>query len=191
ELAGLAERQYSRTVALHGARGPIVDRHGAPLATSTAAESLFAQPRALGDPVRVAATLAAIVEVPERELHAQLTSGKGFVWRRRGRAREGAARVRPRGGRGRGFLDEPLRLYPNRELAAHVVGFEGADGGLEGVERAWNDTLAGTPGRAVVGRDALGREVVTQRILTPPAPGPGVMLTIGRTIQSLAKRAIA
>ena len=190
ELAGLAERQYSRTIALYGARGAIVDRHGAPLATSTPAESLFAQPRSVGDPVRVAAALAPILEVPERELHAQLTSGKGFVWLRRKLAPDATARVRALGEPGLGFVDEPLRLYPNRELAAHVLGFEGVEGGLEGVERAWNDALAGTPGRAIVGRDALGREVVTQRILTPPAPGRGVMLTLDRTIQYLAEREI-
>jgi cell division protein FtsI (penicillin-binding protein 3) len=190
ELAGLAERQYSRTIALYGARGPIVDRHGAPLATSTPAESLFAQPRGLGDPVRVAAALASILEAPERELHAQLTSGKSFVWLRRKLAPDVAARVRALGEPGLGFVDEPLRLYPNRELAAHVLGFEGAEGGLEGVERAWNDALAGTPGRAIVGRDALGREVVTQRVLTPPAPGRGVMVTLDRTIQYLAEREI-
>jgi len=190
ELAGLAERQYSRTIALYGARGPIVDRHGAPLATSTPAESLFAQPRAVGDPVRVSAALAPILEVPERELHAQLTSGKSFVWLRRKLAPDVAARVRALGEPGLGFVDEPLRLYPNRELAAHVLGFEGAEGGLEGVERAWNDALAGTPGRAIVGRDALGREVVTQRVLTPPAPGRGVMVTLDRTIQYLAEREI-
>src|ERR1043166_4194162 len=50
ELAALAERQYSRTVVLQAQRGPIVDRQGAALATSSPAESLFAQPRALGDP---------------------------------------------------------------------------------------------------------------------------------------------
>jgi cell division protein FtsI (penicillin-binding protein 3) len=190
ELAALAERQYSRTVSLHGARGPIVDRHGAALATSTPAESLFAQPRALGDPVRLAATLAPILDAPERELHAQLTSGKGFVWLRRKLPPAVAARVRALGEPGLGFLDEPLRLYPNRELAAHVLGFEGVDGGLEGVERAWNDVLVGTPGRAIVGRDALGREVATPQILTPPAPGLGVMLTLDRTIQYLAEREI-
>jgi len=190
ELAGLAERQYSRTIALYGARGPIVDRHGAPLATSTPAESLFAQPRAVGDPVRVAAALAPILETPERDVHAQLTSGKAFVWLRRKLPPDIATRVRELGEPGLGFVDEPLRLYPNRELAAHVLGFEGTEGGLEGVERAWNDALAGTPGRAVVGRDALGREVVTQRILTPPAPGRGVMLTLDRTIQYLAEREI-
>jgi cell division protein FtsI (penicillin-binding protein 3) len=190
ELAALAERQYSRTVALQGARGPIVDRHGAPLATSMPAESLFAQPRAIGDPVRLAAALAPIVDLPARELHAQLASGKSFVWLRRKLPPAVAARVRALNEPGLGFLDEPLRLYPNRELAAHVLGFEGVDGGLEGVERAWNDALAGTPGRAVVGRDALGREVVAQQILTPPAAGRGVMLTLDRTIQYLAEREI-
>ena len=190
ELAALAERQYSRTVTLHGARGPIVDRHGAPLATSTPAESLFAQPRALGDPVRVAARLAPILDAPERELHAQLTSGKAFVWLRRKLPPAVVARVRALGEPGLGFLDEPLRLYPNRELAAHVLGFEGVDGGLEGVERAWNDALAGTPGRAIVGRDALGRELASQQILAPPAPGRGVMLTLDTTIQYLAEREI-
>ncbi len=190
ELAGLAERQYSRTVTLAGPRGPIVDRHGAPLATSTPAESLFAQPRVLGDPVRVAARLAPILDVPESQLHAQLTSGRSFVWLRRKLAPAEAARVRLLHEPGLGFLDEPLRLYPNRELAAHVLGFEGVDGGLEGVERAFNEALAGTPGKAIVGKDALGREVATQRVLVPPAPGRGVRLTLDTTIQYLVEREI-
>ena len=49
ELSQLAERQYSRTVVLRAQRGPIVDRRGAALATSTATESLFVQPRSGGD----------------------------------------------------------------------------------------------------------------------------------------------
>src|SRR5581483_4528083 len=80
ELAQLAERQYSRTVVLQAARGTIVDRQGEPLATSTPAESLFAQPRAIGDPVRVAARLAPILDMPARELHAALTGPRSFVW---------------------------------------------------------------------------------------------------------------
>ncbi len=144
----------------------------------------------MGDPVRVAARLAPVLDAPERELHAQLTSGKGFVWLRRKLPPAMAARVRGLGEPGLGFLGEPLRLYPNRELAAHVLGFEGVDGGLEGIERALNDALAGTSGRAIVGRDALGREVAMQQTLTPPAPGHGVMLTLDRTIQYLAEREI-
>ena len=41
-----------------------------------------------------------------------------------------------------------------------------------------------------MGRDALGREVVTETVLQQPAPGHGVMLTIDRTIQYLAEREI-
>jgi cell division protein FtsI (penicillin-binding protein 3) len=190
ELAQMAERQYSRTVVLNAARGPIVDRHGAPLATSTPGESLFVQPRAVGDPVRVASRLAPIVDLPAREIHAALTSSRSFVWLKRKLPPADAARVRALTEPGLGFLDEPLRLYPNRELAAQVLGFEGVEGGLEGIERAWNDTLAGTAGKAIVGRDALGREVVTQHVLAPPAPGHGVMLTIDKTIQYLAEREI-
>ena len=190
DLAQMAERQYSRTVVLNAARGPIVDRHGAPLATSTPGESLFVQPRVVGDPVPVAGRLAPILDLPARDVHAALTSSRSFVWLKRKLSPADAARVRDLAEPGLGFLDEPLRLYPNRELAAQVLGFEGVDGGLEGIERAWNDTLAGTAGKAIVGRDALGREVVTQHVLAPPAPGHGVMLTIDKTIQYLAEREI-
>ena len=190
DLAALAERQYSRTIVLQAQRGPIVDRQGVALATSSPAESLFAQPRAVGDPVRVAARLAPLIGVPARELHATLTSSKSFVWLRRRLPPATAASVRALREPGLGLLPEPLRLYPNRELAAHVVGFEGVDGGLEGIERALNDTLSGTEGKAVVGRDALGREVVTETVLQRPAPGHGVMLTLDRTIQYLAEREI-
>ena len=136
ELTALAERQYSRTVVLPALRGPILDRRGAPLATSTATESLFVQPRSVGDPVRVATRLAPILGQPEREVHAALTSARPFVWLRRKLPPTMADQVRALREPGLGFLPESLRLYPNRELAAHVVGFEGAEGGLEGVERA-------------------------------------------------------
>ena len=190
ELSALAERQYSRTITLHAPRGPIVDRRGTPLATSSAAESLFAQPRSVGDPVRVATRLARVLGMGERELHAMLTSPKSFVWIKRQLPPAQVDRVKSLREPGLGFVADPLRLYPNRELAAHVVGFEGADGGLEGIERAWESQLAGRPGRAIVGRDALGRDVLTQQVLQEPAPGHGVMLTLDTTIQYIAEREI-
>jgi cell division protein FtsI (penicillin-binding protein 3) len=190
ELTALAERQYSRTVVLAALRGPILDRRGAPLATSTATESLFVQPRSVGDPVRVAARLAPILSQPEREVHAALTSARPFVWLRRKLPPTMADQVRALREPGLGFLPESLRLYPNRELAAHVVGFEGAEGGLEGVERAFNTELAGVPGKAIAGRDALGREVAAPHLLQAPKPGHGVALTIDSAIQYIAEREV-
>jgi len=188
ELTQIAERQYSRTIVLYAQRGPIVDRQGGALATSAATESLFVQPRSVGDPVRVAARLASILGQPESEVHAALTGSRAFVWLRRKLPPTVAEQVRALREPGLGFLPEPLRLYPNRELAAHVLGFEGAEGGLEGVERAFNADLAGVPGKAITGRDALGREVAAPHVLQQPQPGHGVMLTIDKTIQYIAER---
>src|SRR5207247_9695850 len=113
ELAQLAERQYSRTVVLHAQRGPILDRQGTPLATSTPTESLFVQPRSVGDPVRVTARLAPIIGLPPAEVHAVLTSSRSFVWLRRRLPPAIAAAVRALREPGLGFLPEPLRLYPH------------------------------------------------------------------------------
>jgi len=132
ELSQMAERQYSRTVVLQAQRGAILDRQGVPLAVSSPAESLFAQPRSAGDPVRVAARLAPILRVPAPELHAALVGPRPFVWLRRRLPPTMAGQVRALREPGLGLVPEPLRLYPNRELAAHVIGFEGVDGGLEG-----------------------------------------------------------
>ena len=190
DLTAMAERQYSRTVPLYAQRGPIVDRHGAALAASSPAESLFVQPRAIGDPVRVASRLNRILKMPPGEVHAALVSTRPFTWLRRRLPPPVAEQVRALREPGLGLVTEPLRLYPNRELAAHVLGFEGVDGGLEGVERALNDVLQGTPGKAVVGRDALGREMASPVVLQPPRPGQGVMLTLDAQIQYLAEREI-
>jgi cell division protein FtsI (penicillin-binding protein 3) len=91
-----------------------------------------------------------------------------------------------------GFVDESMRLYPNRELAAHVVGFEGMDGkGLAGVEQAWDVHLAGTEGRALVGRDALGREITgAPKVIKPSTAGQGVMLTLDATLQYIAEKEV-
>ena len=127
---------------------------------------------------------------PLSEIEPLLTGGRSFVWVQRRLPPAVADQVRALGEPGLGLAPDSLRLYPNRELAAHVLGFEGTDGGLEGIERAWDRTLAGTPGKAIVGRDALGRDVVTQHVLQKPAPGHGVMLTLDANIQYIAEREI-
>src|SRR5206468_75632 len=146
------------------------------------------QPRSVGDPVRVTARLAPILGLPPGEVRAALTSGRSFVWLRRKLPPAVAGEVRALREPGLGFLPEPLRLYPNRELAAHVLGFEGVEGGLEGIERAFDGERAGVPGKAIVGRDALGREVTSPHLLELPQAGHGVMLTLDRAIQYMTER---
>ena len=65
---------------------------------------------------------------------------------------------------------EARRYYPNRELAAHVLGHADVDGrGLSGIELMLDDKLRGTRTSAPVVRD--GRGYVVQVITEAPPQG--------------------
>jgi cell division protein FtsI (penicillin-binding protein 3) len=192
EYSRLAESQYAKSVALRPKRGPIVDRGGQVLAESSSVESLFALPQRIGDAGHLAGQLAPILDEPAADIARRLDPAKRFVWVKRKMSPPMAEAVRALGAPGLGFLQESLRLYPSRELASHVVGFEGLDGkGLGGVEQAWDVHLAGAEGRALVERDALGRDVTgAPAILKAPVPGQGIALTIDATLQYVAEKEI-
>ena len=192
EYSRLAESQHAKSVALRPKRGPIVDRGGQVLAVSSNAESLFALPHRIGDAEHLARQLAPILDEPAADIARRLDPAKRFVWVKRKLSPPVAQAVRAVGDPGLGFLQESLRLYPSRELAAHVVGFEGLDGkGLGGVEQAWDVHLAGAEGRALVERDALGRDVTgAPVVLKASVPGQGIVLTIDATLQYLAEKEV-
>jgi len=192
EYSRLAESQHAKTVALKPKRGPIVDRNGLVLAESSAAESLFALPHRIDDVPRLARTLAPILGDPATEIAKRMDASKRFVWVKRKLPPAVAQAVRDLDEPGLGFLQESLRLYPSRELAAQVVGFEGLDGkGLGGVEQVWDAHLAGAEGRALVERDALGRDVTgAPTVLKASVAGQGIALTIDATLQYLAEKEV-
>ncbi|MEK7709948.1 MAG: penicillin-binding protein, partial [candidate division NC10 bacterium] len=192
ELSRLAERQRSKTITLRPKRGPILDRHGEALAVSSHAESVFALPARIDSPEDLSRRLAPLLSERPAEILKRLQTDRAFVWVKRKLPPSVAQAVKALGEPGLGFVQESLRLYPNRELAAHVLGFEGLDGrGLEGIERAWDGHLAGEPGLALVERDALGREVTgLAAVLKPSTPGQGIALTLDTTIQYLAEKEV-
>jgi len=192
EYSKLAESQQAKTIPLVARRGPILDRNGQVLAVSAKAESLFALTSRVEDRDALAARLAPILGEAPREISRRLDSPKRFVFVKRRLSPDVVESVRQLDMPALGFVDESMRLYPNRELAAQAVGFEGMDGkGLAGVEQSWDRTLAGVAGRAIVGRDALGREVGgSPTVVQPSTPGQGVMLTIDNTLQYIAEREV-
>ena len=190
ELARLAERQYSKTTPLRPQRGPIFDRNGYALAISAEVESVFALPGRMADRTSVAALLAPQLGERTREIEERLQGDRPFVWLKRRIPPATAQAIKALHLPGIGTLPESLRFYPSRELAAHVLGFVGADDrGLEGLELAHDRLLGGEPGAALVERDALGREVTAQpTILRASVPGQGLVLTLDATIQYIAER---
>jgi len=82
---------------------------------------------------------------------------------------------------------EYRRYYPLAETAGHVVGMTNVDGaGIEGIEKARNDVLAGKNGQTRVVRDAKGKLVESVISMEEMQPGQNVQLSIDRRIQYLA-----
>jgi len=140
-------------------RGDIVDRNGVPLARAFPAYALWYNPAALGDdgaplvrPVNeVAVALNRIFpEMDVAETAARLASGRPGYLRRR-ILPEDANRIHALGEPALEFPRETERFYPQGSLAAHVLGFVGADGrghvGMEGVfdKRLTDPATRGTP----------------------------------------------
>jgi len=184
-------RQSERTLNLDPRRGPILDRTGRPLAVSVDAESLYAVPQDVVDAQATTQALARALSLDaagRREVLAKLQQhSKAFVWVQR-KVDPGKARhVRELQLEGIGFLTEHRRYYPQRELAAHVLGWVNLDNeGMSGVEHALEKDIRGKAAKVVVHTDARRRPVAqTER---PSTDGAAVTLTIDESVQHIAER---
>jgi cell division protein FtsI (penicillin-binding protein 3) len=127
------------------ARGDIVDRNGVPLARTIDAWSIGVHPKKLiGNPAELADKLNELMpEKSAAQYLALLKSDRTFVYLSRRAMPELVAAVNALGEPGIAFDREPERLYPNLELAAHVVGYTDLDGkGAAGIERAFDQRLS-------------------------------------------------
>ncbi len=183
-------RQSERTVNLDPRRGPILDRAGRPLAVSVDAESVYAVPQDVADPPATAAALSralGLAAAERREVLAQLQKSRAFVWIKRKTDPASAQRIRALQLDGIGFVSEHRRYYPQRELAAHVLGYVGLDNaGMSGVEYAFEEAIRGRAAKIVVHTDARRRPVAqTER---PSTEGATIVLALDEAIQHIAER---
>jgi len=89
------------------------------------------------------------------------------------------------------LITEPhdRRVYPNNELAAHVLGFTDGNGhGLSGMEKEMDSLLCGVPGERLVERDGKKNTIALyQQHETPAINGDNVTLTIKMAIQHVVE----
>lgn len=197
ELREMAEDQYLRDVRLSPRRGTIYDRSGAELAVSVDVESIWANPRELrargGDPALVAQRIAGAIGGDAAALARKFASDRFFVWVERRVTPHQARLVRELHIPGIGLSKEARRYYPNRELASHVLGFANLDGvGVEGIEKSYEDRLRGSVSAVPAIRDRRGAVVFSEQLLDDrAAQGDDLVLTIDKTIQSVAEHELA
>jgi cell division protein FtsI (penicillin-binding protein 3) len=188
---GLLQRVHPTD--LPAERGAIVDRTGVPLAVTLQARDIYADPRYVIDPVGEASKIARILDLRARDVERRLRIPDAtFVYLGRQIDVRVADRLEALGLPGIGFLEVPKRYYPAGELAPQVLGFVGVDAtGLAGLEFAYEDILAGTPGTRTVELSADGLPIASgMEIVEPAIAGRTLVTTLDREVQYLAQEAL-
>lgn len=158
-------------------RADITDRNGRVLATNLQTYALYAQPKDMVDPARVAHEVAAIFpDMDAALLEKRLTDGRSFMWLRKVLSPEQMQRVHDIGDPGLLFGPREMRLYPNGNLAAHVLG--GASFGAEGVKSA-----------EVIGTAGI-EKALDARLRDPATAGTPLQLSLDLTVQAATQEVL-
>ncbi len=162
---------------INASRADIVDRNGNVLATNLSTHALYVQTRDLVDPPNVASKLAALFpELDEAALLRRMTDGRSFLWVRRTLSPEQMQLVHEIGDPGLLFGAREMRLYPNGQLAAHVLG--GAGFGQEGVDSAEVIGVAGV------------EKAMDGRLRDPASAGKPLVLSLDLTVQTTVEEVL-
>ena len=182
-----AQQHQEQRLEITPRRGDIFDRDGNALAISVQADSVFARPVEMKDPVGTARVLARLTGVPSADLIKKLNSSKPWVWIKRKispQERDAIARAKLPGV---GFQKEFRRFYPNREMASHLLGYVDVDEeGKTGLEGSFNGPVHGQSGEILLLRDAHGNSY--QRLQQAPQPGASLTTTIDKSVQFIAEQ---
>ena len=189
-----ADRQQITTIEVPAPRGTIVDRNNRPLAISLPSQTVAINPRLIPDPKMAARLLGHVLAMDQRALLAKIESARrarrGFLSVKRRISDEEAERLKGLGVDWIELRRESKRIYPNKGLAAHVLGgVDDAEQGNFGIELGLNSTLSGVPGLERVVRDVRGRPVQSS-LEADPRPGDRLTLTIDQSIQFVAETAL-
>lgn len=186
-----------RDIPIAGYRGAIRDRNGVELAVSVETASVFIDPFEIitkHDPEgmresRAWHQLAALLGLQTRALNqlVEKHSEKRFVWAKRQLDPMVTRLIRELDLPGVHLAKEFRRTYPTGEVNAHIVGFTNIDDqGIEGIERAFNERLAGKAGRERQVLDRRRRVVESQGVIEAADPGQDLTLSIDTRLQAIA-----
>ena len=190
-LIGQGDARSLRHIPIPAHRGLITDRNGEPLAVSTPVTTLWANAKELQVAKdRWPALTAALGQDPKalaERLEAQ--ANKEFIYLVRGLTPEQGQQVLDLKVPGVYGIEEFRRFYPAGETTAHMVGFTDIDDhGREGVELAYDEWLAGVPGKRQVIKDRRGRLIKDVQVTKNAKAGKPLALSIDLRLQYLANR---
>jgi cell division protein FtsI (penicillin-binding protein 3) len=194
ELVERAREQQEYVVDIPATRGRIFAAGGALLASSMEEQAIYVHPHLLDDPVGNAAALAPALQMPVEEVTRLLQQPSRFENLRRSAPPEivdAVLAVRKERGlhQSIGMYPTSRRYYPNRQLAAHVLGFVSSENtGAAGIEQALDKEIRGQDGRWMTLKDGGQTPIDPDGLLREdPIPGHDIFLTIDPVIQASAE----
>src|SRR5580692_8724311 len=182
-----AEHQQQREIPLSAKRGVIYDRAGHELAMSVLVDSAFAVPTEVKDLPTAVSLITRITGEDHNVVLADCRNHKTFCWVARKADDETIERIKSLNLQGIHFQREPKRFYPNRDLAAQVLGEVGMeDSGQSGIEHEFDDQLRGSAGKMFISVDA--RKQWFSDVEKQPETGDSLVLTVDKNIQYIAEK---
>jgi cell division protein FtsI (penicillin-binding protein 3) len=182
-----AQRQQQRIFEISPMRGTIYDRKGRELAVSLPMDSVFADPAEITDVEMVSRLLSRGLEIPAEDLEEKIRDARTPVRLARKLSPETVQRITDMNLKGVFFQKENRRVYPQRDLAASVLGYVDVDEkGIGGIEYSLDKQIRGRPGKMMVMAD--GHRRWYDRTESAADPGASVTLTIDQTIQYIAEK---
>ena len=190
EYIAKAQHQQQRVFEISPMRGTIYDRKGRELAVSLPMDSVFGDPAEITDVEMVARLLSRVLDSPPEEIETKIRQARTPVRLAKKLSPEAVQRITDMNLRGVFFQKENRRVYPQRELAASVLGYVDVDEkGIGGIEYSLDKQIRGRPGKMMVMAD--GRRRWYDRNESAADPGAGITLTIDETIQYIAEKELA
>jgi len=190
-LSQKAATQYKVSCRSYGKRGTIYDTNLKELAISTDVTSITAHPPKIKNAQATAKLLSRVLKINCKSLVRKLASNKKFVWIKRKATPKEAEAVRNLKIAGIDFLTEHKRFYPNKMLAAQMLGFTDIDDrGLEGIEFYYDEYLQGVASKYTVLKDALGRSFDAEKTTGLNYSGNNLILTIDSVIEYITEKVL-
>ncbi len=190
-LGEIANKQHNFFMELEPRRGTIYDTNLKPQAVNLACDSVYAAPREISESEKekISRELTKILGLNQSYLKERLARPKSFIWLARKISLQQSEAIKALKLKGIGFIKESKRCYPNGYLASQSIGFAGLDNnGQEGLELYYDQYLKGSPGWALLFRDARSKKIDIKEKMARPKEGASLVLTIDEVIQYIAER---
>lgn len=207
DYKGLKDRvlaQYSSVITLPASRGTIYDRNMKALAMSESVENIYISPKGIAQmseakdidyKTLIADGLSEILGVDRTILLARMEkTNSQYETVKKNLDEEEATKVRE-------FVVEhdlssmitieesSKRYYQYGSLESHILGINGTDGGLNGLEKTYNTVLSGTNGRIVKASNTKDSDLTYKyETYVEAQNGSNLVTTIDVNIQSVVEK---